>query len=35
MKKFILKDIANIRVGASVSRASAKKYEKGYDIKSH
>ena len=32
MKKLILKDIANIRVGASVSRASAKKYEKGYDI---
>lgn len=32
MQKIILKDIANIRVGASVSRASAKRYEKGYKI---
>ncbi|WP_295158967.1 restriction endonuclease subunit S [uncultured Brachyspira sp.] len=32
MHKIILKDIANIRVGASVSRALAKRYEKGYKI---
>lgn len=32
MKKFILKDIADIKVGTSISRSSAKKYEKGYEV---